>query len=518
MKILFIYPHIGDGKRRQPNLKRYFPWGFATVMRFVENDGHEVHLLDIYGNDLLPGEVDERLREQSYECVCISGFASYNYSYVLWLAQRVKRLHGDVPVIVGGVLADLHYEILLAKPEIDICVLGEGELTAVELFRHINNSIDNVHGLAFKRNGRIVKTPARELIKDLDSLPLPNFDPWNMEKYLRGNLWADDLTTKYNDFPGDVPSEDKLTPNISVFFGRGCPFSCNFCSRSYQTVRYKTADKVINEIAYLRNRFEIKAIHFFDELVVFKRRLILEFCQKIKPMNIYWDCQGRVNTVDEELMRKMKESNCYSIGFGFESGSDKLLQAMGKGVSREDNLRVLQAAKKTGMHLKIQLMCGYPGETEETLAETVSMMKISQLPPRRMSWATPLPGSKLYQDCVEKGLIRNEENYIVSLGKLNMNSPNGIVLNVSGLSDKEMTRLYYKGNAEMERNFILQQMNHINLLSMKCWYFVNRLLKVKLAPLPLFQTLYRFLRSSYHRVQRLPSHKYFNRNFRAKRS
>jgi anaerobic magnesium-protoporphyrin IX monomethyl ester cyclase len=511
MKILFIYPHIGDGKRRQPNLKRYFPWGFATVMRFVENDGHEVHLLDVYGNDLLPNEVNERLRGQSYECVCISGFASYNYSYVLWLAQQVKRLQGDVPVIIGGILADLHHERLLTKPEIDICVLGEGELTAIELLRSIN-SIDNVHGLAFKRNGKMVKTQEKALIKDLDSLPLPNFDLWNMEKYLRGNLWADDLTTKYNEFPGNFPSKDNLNPNISVFFGRGCPFSCNFCSRSYQNVRYKTPDKVIKEIIFLKNKFGIKAIHFYDELVVFKRSFILEFCQKIKPLNIYWDCQGRVNTVDEEVMRIMKESNCYSIGFGFESGSNKLLMAMGKGVNREDNLRVLQAAKKTGMHLKIQLMCGYPGETEETIAETVHMMKISQLPPRRMSWTTPLPGSKLYQDSVDNGLIKNEEEYLIRLGRLNMNSPNGIVLNVSGLSDKEMTRLYYRGNAEMECNFIIQQMKNLNFLSKKCWYYYNRLLKAKLALLPLFQTLYRFLRYCYQWVRRLASKKYFHKS------
>lgn len=510
MKVLFVYPHIGDGKRRLPNLKRYFPWGFATVMRLVEMEGHEVHLMDIYGNDLLPNEVDERLQKQSYECVCISGFASYNYSYVLWIAQLIKRRQGDVPVIIGGILADLHYGLLLEKPEIDICVLGEGELTAGELFRNMDQ-LDVVRGLAFRRNGQVVKTPERELIRDLDSLPMPDFDLWNMEKYLRGNLWADDLTTKYSDFPGNFPCEDKLTPNISVFFGRGCPFSCNFCSRSYQNVRYKTADKVINEIIFLKNKFGIKAIHFYDELVVFKRKLILEFCEKIKPLNIYWDCQGRVNTVDEELMRTMKESHCHSIGFGFESGSDKLLQAMGKGVNREDNLRVLQSARKTGMHLKIQLMCGYPGETEETIEETVSMMKISQLPPRRMSWATPLPGSSLYQDSVHEGLIGNEEEYLIRLGRLNMNSPNGIVLNVSGLSDNEMTRLYYKGNAEMERNFILQQMSHFNLLSRKCWYLTHRLLKTELAALPLFQILYRFLRCSYHWIQRLPSKKYFNK-------
>jgi len=489
MEILFVYPHLGDGTKRQPGVKRYFPWGVATVMRFLENDGHRIGLLDIYGNDLLPDEVEESLKSKSYECVCISGFASYNYSYVLWLAQTVKKVRPEAPVIIGGVLADLHYELLLAKPEIDLCVLGEGELTAVELFRNMDDP-GRVNGIAYRKGGQIVKTPPRELIEDLDSLPLPNFGLWNMDKYLKGNLWADDATTKYEDYSADLPSTSELTPNMSVFFGRGCPFSCKFCSRSYQTVRYKSPDKVIKELEVLKEEFGIKAFHFYDELVVFKRKTVLELCEKIKPLNVYWDCQGRVNTVNEELMRAMKGSKCYSIGFGFESGNSGLLNSMGKGVSREDNLKVLQAAKKVGMHLKIQLMGGYPGETEATMADTVSMMRISELPPRRMSWATPLPGSSLYADAVDKGLIDNEEEYLVRLGKLIMNSPNGIVLNVSGLSDKKMTHLFYKGQFDMERNFFLQQMRGQSFFSKRYWYFIFRLSKNVLARFAFFRFMY----------------------------
>lgn len=489
MRILFVYPHIGDGRERQPHVKRYFPWGVATVMRFLEDDGHEVGLLDVYGNDLIPSEVSGQLGSRKYDCVCISGFASYNYAYVLWLAETIKKLHEKVPVIIGGVLADLHYDLLLAKPQIDICVLGEGELTAIELFRNLDD-LSKIKGIAYKQNGTIIKTPPRELIDDLDSLPLPNFDLWKMDKYLQGNLWADDATTRYDTFSGVLPRKDELTPNMSIFFGRGCPFSCKFCSRSYQNVRFKTPEKVINEMVYLKNRFGVKAFHFYDELVVFRRNIVLRFCELIKPLNVYWDCQGRVNTVDEKLMRVMKESNCYSIGFGLESGSTKLLKAMGKGVVREDNLKALDAAKNTGMHLKIQLMCGYPGEDETTMAETVSMMKISQLPPRRMSWTTPLPGSSLYRDALDKGLIKNEEEYLVRLGKHIMNSPKEIVLNVSGLSDKKMIDLYYKSHAEMENNFIIPQRNGVSFYSKDYWRFTKQIIINKLAQKAWLRTFY----------------------------
>ncbi len=493
MRILFVYPHIGDGSKRHPEIKRYFPWGVATVMRCLEDDGHHINLLDIYGDDLLPDEVEENLRSKTYQYVCISGFASYNYSYVLWLARTVKKLKRDMPVIIGGILADLHYELLLAKPEIDICVLGEGELTAVDLFRNIDN-LSKVKGIAFKKSGKIIKTPPRELIENLDSLPLPNFDLWNMDRYLKGNLWADDATTKFEEYPGELPKTSQLNPNMSVFFGRGCPFSCKFCSRSYQTVRYKTPDKVIQELKVLIEKFGIKAFHFYDELVVFKRKTVLELCEKIKPLNVYWDCQGRVNTVDEDLMRVLKQSNCYSIGFGFESGNTGMLKAMGKAVTREDNLRILKAAKKVGMHLKIQLMCGYPGETKETIADTVSMMKISELPPRRMSWATPLPGADLYADALNKGMVEDEEEYLMRLGKLSMNSPHGIVLNVSGQPDKEMIRLIYKGQADMERNYVLQQIRGQFPFSKRHMYFVSRLAISVLAQIAFLRTIYRWMK------------------------
>ena len=332
------------------------------------------------------------------------------------------------------------------------------------------------------------------MIENLDSLPLPNFDLWNMDRYLKGNLWADDATTKFEEYPGELPKTSQLNPNMSVFFGRGCPFSCKFCSRSYQTVRYKTPDKVIQELKVLIEKFGIKAFHFYDELVVFKRKTVLELCEKIKPLNVYWDCQGRVNTVDEDLMRVLKQSNCYSIGFGFESGNTGMLKAMGKAVTREDNLRILKAAKKVGMHLKIQLMCGYPGETKETIADTVSMMKISELPPRRMSWTTPLPGADLYADALNKGMVEDEEEYLMRLGKLSMNSPHGIVLNVSGQPDKEMIRLIYKGQADMERNYVLQQIRGQFPFSKRHMYFVSRLAISVLAQIAFLRTIYRWMK------------------------
>jgi anaerobic magnesium-protoporphyrin IX monomethyl ester cyclase len=425
MKILGIYPHIGDGTKKTPDTKRYFPWGFATVMRCLEMSGHDVEILDIYGKDLLPADVEEYL----------SGH--------------------NIPVIVGGILADHHYNLLLSKKIIDFCVIGEGEITLVELLDHLTDP-HTVRGIAFRQNDSIMVTPPRELIQDLDSLPMPNFDAWDMDIYLTGGLWADDKTTQYNYYSGELPEYEDLHPNIAIFFGRGCPYRCRFCSRSYSTIRHKSADRIIKEIKFLKEKFGIKAVHFYDELVVFNKEIIIDLSKKLKELNIYWDCQARVNLMNYELMRILKDSNCYSLGFGFESGSNALLKAMNKGIQKEQNVRVLEDAKKIGMHLKIQLMCGYPGETEETIHETVEMMKSCKLPPRRMSWTTPLPGSYIYSECVKKGLIPDEEKYLIRLGKMTMNSEGNIILNISGLDDNIMEDLYIRANNRMDFNFYCQ--------------------------------------------------------------
>jgi anaerobic magnesium-protoporphyrin IX monomethyl ester cyclase len=452
MKLLFIYPHIRDGQQRAPDAKRYFPWGLATVMKCLENDGHEVQLLDIYGNDLLPFEVEEYLDHHNFDCACISSFASMNYSYVLFLAEAVKKRRA-VPVIVGGLLSDLHYPLLLKKSFIDICVIGEGEETAVDLFRNMDK-LQLVKGIAYRQNGQIKLNPPRPLIKNLDTLPMPNFSLWNMERYLKQNLWAEDQTTRYEDWPGSLPPMDQLTPNMALFFGRGCPFRCKFCSRSYQTVRFKSVDKIIEEMLFFKDNYHIKAVHFYDELVVFKKETTYELCKKIEKTGLYWDCQARVNTIDKDILLALKKARCYSIGLGLESGSNRILKAMDKGITREQSLAVLKAAKNVNMHLKLQLMFGYPGETEKDLAATLDLVKKSGYPPRRLSWTTPLPGSEIYDDAIKQGLIKDEEAYIISLNQ-GMNRPGRILANISGKSDEEASRLYEKVHRKMEYSYFL---------------------------------------------------------------
>jgi anaerobic magnesium-protoporphyrin IX monomethyl ester cyclase len=460
MRTLFVQPPMGDGNSRMPGFQRLFPWGFATVARFLEDDGHEIQVLDVYASDLIRTEVEDYLEQRSFESVCITGFASANYLYVSWLAEEIKKRY-SVPVIVGGVLADHHFDLLLSKGTIDICVIGEGELTALDLFRNIGN-LSTVKGIAYRHDGRIILNEPRDHIENLDSLPMPNFDLWEMERYTNTLLYVHDQSTMYESFDAAIQvSPEELCPNMTVLAGRGCPYKCRFCSRSYNYLRLKSIGRIIDEIKYLKDRYQIRAVHFADELLLVNKKRVLEFCQEIKKLNIFWDGQGRVNLVDKEIMLAMRDASCLSLGLGIESGSNQMLRAMNKGITREQNLRALREAREVGLHLKIQLMGGYPGETKETLAETASLLREAGLPPRRLNWCTPLPGSELYEEAKRQGLIDDEEAYLIRLYK-GYNTTDNVVLNFSGNSDAEMIRLLNWVHMKMDVNYLIVMLTQPN--------------------------------------------------------
>lgn len=452
MNLIIIQAPLGDGSQRTETNQRLFPWGLAQVARCLEDDGHQIEILDVYGLDMIREEILEYLNHADFDAACISGFSSINYVFVTWLAKEIKERYAK-PVIVGGILADHHYELLLSGGEVDFCVLGEGERSSVELMRNLHDP-SKVKGLAYRHNGSIQITEPRKLIRDLDALPMPNFDLWPMERYLRTKMYAHQENTRFDDYaPSMQVSKKDLLPNLTFLSGRGCPYKCTYCSRSYQSLRLKSVDRLIEEIQWSINRFGLKAVHFADELLLVNKKRIREFCEKVKPLGVYWDGQGRVNTVDKESMVLMRNSGCLSLGLGIESGSDQMLKAMRKGVSRAQNLRALKDGKTVGLHLKVQLLAGYPGETKQTLAETASLIKEAGLPPRRANWCTPLPGSELYGWCLEQGLIPDEDAYLRSLVK-GYNKPGNVVLNVSGHSDDEMIRLLKWLDLKMDQDYI----------------------------------------------------------------
>jgi len=441
-KVLLIQPPLGRGMAREL-FQPIFPYGLAHVATALQGAGYYVEVLDIYANQWNRRQVLQRLEGMEYELIGVTAMST-QYSYVKWLTSEIRK-RSNAAIVLGGLLATYSPRIVLEHTEVDFCVIGEGEVTAVELAGNLA-APDRVRGIAFLRDGRLITTGDRPYLEDLDSLPYPAYELFPMDVYTRTRFYIHDPSTK-------IFRRRFTFKTMGVLTGRGCPYTCNFCSKSFSGLRFKSVDRIIDEIKYLKKRFGIEGVHFIDELLIINRKRSNELTEKIAPLNVKWDAQGRVNTVDYDLLKRMKDAGCVAIGFGIESGSDRILARMNKKIRAEQSYRAMEAARRAGLHVKVQLILGYPGETAETVAETVELFRRLKHPGRRFSLILPLPGSPLYRQALEEGRIRDEERYLQEIFGGYGASRYPAFINFTDMSLEEVYRLKAAAEREMEKNY-----------------------------------------------------------------
>ena len=424
MKILLIQPpHYYNGRSREP---AFFPLGLGYIAKALLKSGNEVDVLDIWAHQYSHEEVVQKIQELDYDVAGVSALST-QYAYVKWLIAELKR-YSDAPVVVGNALATFTPEIVLSNTEADICVIGEGEITFGEVIENIDN-LECVKGIYFARNNELVKNPPREYIKNLDEIDFPAWDLFPMDIYLKHcRVYGTNI------------------PAMNVITARGCPYNCRFCSKTFQGVRFRSVDNVIKEINELIKKYAIRGIFFNDELLVTNKKRVYELCDKIEPLNINWNCQGRVNLVDFDLLRRMKKAGCVAIGYGIESGSQTILNNMNKQVTVEQAEKALEDTVKVGMYPIMQMMYGYPGETRKTLQETVEFVKKIPYvgPVGALAVTTPLPGAELYYYSLERGLIKDEEKYLEQLAGGYMHDGTRPLVNFTEFDDEDFYRLKWE--------------------------------------------------------------------------
>jgi radical SAM superfamily enzyme YgiQ (UPF0313 family) len=191
----------------------------------------------------------------------------------------------------------------------------------------------------------------------------------------------------------------------------------------------------VREIEELVRRFGIKGVAFHDELFLANKKRAYDFCDRLEAMGLKWACQGRVNLVDLELLKRMKQAGCIEIGFGVESGSQKILDSMCKHIKVKQSEQAIQDAVEAGIRPTVQMMYGYPGETLQTLNETVKLFeRLPFVGDTKLAMTTPLPGSELYDEVVQKGLITNEDEYLSCLEEGYINTRKTPAVNLTGFS------------------------------------------------------------------------------------
>jgi radical SAM superfamily enzyme YgiQ (UPF0313 family) len=329
---------------------------------------------------------------------------------------------------------------MLEKNPVDIVCIGEGEETIVELLKVLERKGDlsKVRGIWYKDNsGKIQKTDIRSPIKNLDSLPLPAWDLFPMDVYLKNPIGAPNRN-KWID--GSTDDTTMLSMNLSAT--RGCPYRCIYCYHDFMGQRYRnrSPENVINEIRILYQRYKVPYFHFIDDEFVMRRDFVFEFCRLLKKFSkevrqqITWGCAGRVNLMTEELISTMADAGCVLIGYGIESGSQRMLDFIKKQVTVEQAKDAIRLTKRYLGWADCSFMIGYPEETMETIQETIDFCKELDLTPEVIFFLTPYPGTELYSMALQQGKIKDEEEYLLSLGE----QGEKIRINFTNFSDKEL--------------------------------------------------------------------------------
>jgi len=448
MKVLLINPVIGGKK----NI--IFPLGLGYIASVLIKENHEVKVLDINAHRYSKEEVERRLRQMNFNIVGLTGLLTA-YSYIKWLVGKIKELRPDVKIVLGGGLGTLAPKLMIEKCKVDFVVLSEGEKVVKELIKSIekNYSLRNVRGIAFKseNNKAIVNQPA-EIIRDPDSIPFPAWHLFPMECYTG---------------PSYLRLFNKNIKTMNMIASRGCPYNCTYCFKGAWGSKYRnrSAENIIEEIKLLKEKYGVNGIRFYDDTFILNKKMVMELCSRMikEKLGVIWMANGRVNLMDKKLLKMMRKAGCRAICYGIESGCQRILNDMKKGVTVEQTRRTVMETWKAGILPHGYLMIGMPNDTRETINETVNLCKELSLV-GRFSIVTPIPGSQLWERAKEMGRISKNLGYYLEKWS---EWGDSIIVNLTTLSNKELLKL--KKQAEKKiffGNMLTKLWRHCRILRM----------------------------------------------------
>jgi radical SAM superfamily enzyme YgiQ (UPF0313 family) len=306
---------------------------------------------------------------------------------VIKLIKELKnnKIYGFPKLILGG--PDITYNIEnYLKTGVDFLIIGEGEQTMLELSTSILESRDSseINGIAFLKDGEVIKTTSRMKMKEMKELPLPNRDAINFQPYL-------DTWTKYH-------GKNSMTVSTQ----RGCPYTCKWCSTAVygQSYRRRPAKQVVEELIMLKKDYKPDAIWFVDDVFTVSHKWIREFCAEMKLQNfkIDFECITRAERLNDEILQLLKEIGCFRIWIGAESGSQKIIDAMDRRVDVNVVKKVIQKTNEIGIESGTFIMVGYPGEDECDINNTIQYLKDANPTQYTITVAYPIKGTSLYNE------------------------------------------------------------------------------------------------------------------------
>ncbi len=364
------------------------PLGLAYLASMIREE-HDVRIVDSLAEDFSHEDIEKIIKEYDPDVIGITSTTSM-IPDAYAVAKMAKRINENVKVIMGGPHVTFAPDKTFEEcPYVDFIVRGEGEITFKELIDALEKNRDpsNILGLSINMGNKVKNNPPRPLIKDVDTIPMPSYDLLPMEKYQADGVRFGTVITS-----------------------RGCPFNCAFCSSSLQfgkRWRGHSDSRVIEELRYLYEKYRIREIEFLDDTFTLNRKRAMRIAKRLREegLDISWSGSSRVDIFTDELAQAMKKSGCHTIFFGIESGSQKTLDFIGKGITPEQSISAVKKAKKHGIRALGAFVIGFPEETKEDIEKTIKLSKKVGVDFAQFTIATPYPGTRLWRYALARNLI-----------------------------------------------------------------------------------------------------------------
>jgi len=399
MKVILIYPpqenfvsDLVSSEIVRPEAGVYPPLGLLSIAGYLkENSSYEIEVIDAMAEKLDHSRLKERIRKSNPDVIGIYFCTHYLYDSIL-AAKSAKEISPAILTVAGGPHIYFYPFETIDIPEIDYVVCGEGEIIFKELIDSLaaKNEAAPLSGVITKKN-RDRAPFAKQRIPDLDILPFP----------------ARSLSP-YRSYSSIVAKGKPITTLMS---SRGCPYNCYFCSNieREQKVRFRSALKVVDEMEECA-KMGIRNILFFDELFTVNRSRVIEICDELirRRIGVKWHIRSRADTLDEEMVKKLKKAGCRMIQFGIESGSPRIQQVINKKLNLDKVANNIKMVHDNGILTFADFIFGLPGETAGERMQTIEFAKNLKLDYACFGIYHPIPATEFYRRGLSEGRIKSD--------------------------------------------------------------------------------------------------------------
>lgn len=415
------------------------PLGLLYLYTNIKKHGYKSDVLDL---NVHMGNIQnhlkiliERINRDNPKIIGFSSFTLNYYSYK-YLCNKIKTIFPQITIFYGGCHASFTINQSMKESSVDVIIKREGEETIIELLKYfIDNEgcINDIKGIAYREEDKIIETEDRPLIKDLDRIPIPDRSILESEKY---EIFGTILTS------------------------RGCIGKCTFCSAEAMSggkYRIRSSESVCEEIEILNKEFGVKELSFIDNTFTVFGKRTKKICKLLMELQIKWDCESRIDCINKDILNEMVKSGCQGIQYGIESGDNRVLKDIKKLITVDQVRKIVKLTLDSGVKTVFcGFIVGHPTDTKESIMNTFSLardlVKVGAFVGVKIS--TPFPGTQLEKEIEKQNMMLKTNNW----SQYNLNQP---IYETPYISSRELHKLYTHHVEELTRLIQIKQ-NSLN--------------------------------------------------------